>query len=167
MTNEFKDYMYNIVKNTIEYRETNNIVQKDLLQFVMQLKSNKMNANANENNSEHYNNKGNIDNNNIEPLTMEQCAGQIALFYLAGFDTTSSTIAYCLYELARNRELMKRLQTDIDDTLIKHNGAITYDTINEITLLELCVLGKCKWNFCFTFFFFDKRIGFLFVFFSY
>lgn len=131
---EFTDYMYNIVKSTIDYRQQNNISQKDLLQFIIEL------LNMNKSNDNNNNDKDdNFDNNAV---TIEQCAGQLALFYLAGFDTTSSTIAYCLYELARNKELMKRLQDDIDETLQKHNGEITYDSINDIELLEFCVLGK-------------------------
>lgn len=116
--------MYNIVKSTIEYREENNVSQKDLLQYIIGLMN--MNKNKSEN----------------EQITIENCAGELSVFYIAGFDTTSSTIACCLYELARNKKLMNRLQEDIDRTLLKYDGEITYESINDIQLLELCFLGR-------------------------
>ncbi|XP_055326008.1 probable cytochrome P450 6d4, partial [Sitodiplosis mosellana] len=72
-------------------------------------------------------------------LTIEQCAAQVGLFYLAGFDTTASAVAYTLFELSRKPELQKRLQDEIDSVLAKHDNAITYESINDMPLLEMCV----------------------------
>lgn len=128
--------MYDMVKETIEYREKNNVVRKDFIQCLIQLR-----------------NTGNVSIDDSlwgseaaadgqKSLTIEQCAGQVALLYLAGFDTTASAVGNTLYELAQNPDLMKRLQRDIDETLEKHNGIISYDAIQEITLLDLCVQGE-------------------------
>lgn len=127
-----------MVKETIEYREKNNVERKDFIQCLIQLRNT---GNVN------------IDDSLLGPeasaagdaqksLTIEQCAGQVALLYLAGFDTTASAVANTLYELAQNPDLMKRLQRDIDETLQKHNGIVSYDTIQEIALLDLCVQGE-------------------------
>lgn len=132
----FKDYMYNMVKEMIEYREKNNVVRKDFIQCLIQLRNT---------------GKVNIDDSlwgsetaadDLKSLTIEQCAAQVALLYLAGFDTTASAVANTLYELAQNPDLMKRLQRDIDETLDRHNGVISYEAVQEITLLDLCVQGK-------------------------
>lgn len=66
---------------------------------------------------------------------------QVAIFYLAGFDTTASAISYTLFELSRNADLMKRLHNEIDNVLEKHNNVISYESIKEMTFLEHCVLG--------------------------
>lgn len=79
--------------------------------------------------------------NNKNALTINECAAQMYLFYLAGFDTSSSALTYALYELVRNPDLMQKLQREIDDTLSRHNNEITYDAINEMKFLELCILG--------------------------
>lgn len=128
--------MYDMVKDTIEYRETNNVERKDFIQCLIQLR-NTGNVNVDDSlwGSE-------AASDGQKSLTIEQCAGQVALLYLAGFDTTASAVANTLYELAQNPELMKRLQRDIDETLAKHNGIISYDAIQEITLLDLCVQGE-------------------------
>lgn len=132
----FKEYMYNMVKEAIEYREKHNVVRKDFIQCLIQLRNT---------------GKVNIDDSlwesetaadDLKSMTIEQCAGQVALLYLAGFETTGSAVATTLYELAKNPDLMKRLQRDIDETLAKHNGVISYEVVQEITLLDLCVQGK-------------------------
>lgn len=56
--------------------------------------------------------------------------------------STASAVAYCLFELARNPWLMQRLHDEIDEVLKKHNNVISYESINEMTFLEYCVLGK-------------------------
>lgn len=133
----FKNYMFDMVKNTIEYREKNNVERKDFIQCLIQLRNT---SNVNIDDSLLGSEAAAADAH--KSLTIEQCAGQVALLYLAGFDTTASAVANTLYELAQNPDLMKRLQRDIDETLQKHNGIVSYDTIQEITLLDLCVQGE-------------------------
>lgn len=136
----FKDYMYNMVKETIEYREKHNVVRKDFIECLIQLRSmDKMNV------DEDSLRETEMVANDVNSMTIEECAAQVGLLYLAGFDTTASAVSNTLYELAQNPDLMKRLQRDIDETLTKHNGIISYEAIQEITLLELCVQGKQKW----------------------
>jgi cytochrome P450 family 6 len=74
----------------------------------------------------------------MKQLSIEQCAAQVFIFYVAGFESSSATTSYCLYELCKNPALMKRLQDEIDTTLKKYNGEISYDCIQEMQFLELC-----------------------------
>jgi cytochrome P450 family 6 len=75
-------------------------------------------------------------------MTIEQCAAQVLLMYTAGFETSSASTAFCLYELSKNPALMKTVQEEIIVTLAKHGGAITYESIQDMKLLELCFNGK-------------------------
>lgn len=72
-------------------------------------------------------------------MTYEEIAAQVFIFYIAGSETSSSTVAYTLYELARNEELMYRTQEDIKTTLEKHNGEISYEAIRDMKFIDLCV----------------------------
>lgn len=145
LSTEFKEFMVNIVKDTIEYREKHNASRKDFIQLLIELR------NTGEISAD---DDWNVDTNNETPrtkttnttsksLTIEQCAAQAALFYLAGFDTTASAISCCLFELSRNPDLLKQLQCEIDETMTKHNNVITCDCIQEMSFLDLCVRGKC------------------------
>lgn len=51
-------------------------------------------------------------------------------------------MSFCLYELARNPKIQKRVQDEISDVLKKHNGQITYDSVADMHLLEWCIDGK-------------------------
>lgn len=72
-------------------------------------------------------------------MTFEQIAGQVFIFYIAGNETSTSTIAYTLYELSQNVDLMHRAQQDVEKAMKEHNGQLTYDTIKDMQFIDLCV----------------------------
>ena len=64
------------------------------------------------------------------------------MFFVAGYETTSSTITYCLYELALNPDIQKRLHAEIDE-FSKKPGGLTYDRItNELEYLHMVFSGN-------------------------
>lgn len=46
------------------------------------------------------------------------------------------------YELALNEDIQKKLQEEIDTTLMKCNGKITYDALIKMKYLDMVVSGK-------------------------
>ena len=72
-------------------------------------------------------------------MSFEQIAGQVFIFYIAGNETSTSTIAYTLYELSQDVDLMQRAQKDVEQTLDKHNGQLSYEAINDMQFIDLCV----------------------------
>lgn len=72
-------------------------------------------------------------------MTVEQIAAQVFIFYIAGTETTSATTCFTLHELTQNPSLMKRAQADVDSTLSKHNHKITYECVNDMKFIDLCV----------------------------
>jgi cytochrome P450 family 6 len=64
------------------------------------------------------------------------------VFFLAGFETSSTTMTFCLYELALNPGLQERLRDEIDTVLQKRGGNITYESIFEMEYLHRVVDGK-------------------------
>lgn len=127
--------MVDIVQTTMDYRRNNQIVRKDFIQLLLELQET-----GKVENDESFrmaqSGKGELH------LSVEECAAQVGLFYLAGFDTTASAIAFTIFEIARKPELQKKLQAEIDETLAKHNNEITYQSANEMTFLEACVKGS-------------------------
>lgn len=129
---EARKFFIDLATETVEYREKNNIVRKDFMQLLLQLRnSGKVSKDG----------EWEINTSTTKTLTMEECAAQIFLFYLAGFDTSSSALTYCLYELIRNKDAMKKLRAEIDETLERNNNELTYESIHEMKYLELCILG--------------------------
>lgn len=113
------DFYLNMIQKTIEHREKNNIQRKDFLQMLMEIK-----------NSSHMG--GGEDGK----LTLVELAAQTFLFFFAGFETSSSTMAFAAYELALNEELQDRARTEIRDVLSRHGGVFTYEACLELKFLD-------------------------------
>lgn len=86
LSDDFKSYMVKLVRDSMEYREKNNTSRKDFIELLMELrKTGKVKGD---------NDYEKSDQSNDTPkdlMTIEQCAAQVGLFYLAGFDTTGNT----------------------------------------------------------------------------
>ena len=75
-------------------------------------------------------------------IDMVQAQAQAFVFFIAGYETTSSTVTYCLYELAMHPDIQENLYNEILETS-KKPGGITYDRIiNELDYLHMVFSGK-------------------------
>lgn len=68
-------------------------------------------------------------------------AAQAFVFYIAGFETSSSTMSFCLFELAKNPQVQRKVQEEIDQISEKYNNEITYESMSEMKYLEACIDG--------------------------
>lgn len=130
VTNFFK----RVVTDTIEYREKNDVTRNDFLQLLVHLKNN-----------------GKLDDDNEEKiaksqpgtaLTMDEAAAQAFIFFLAGFETTSTTISFALFEMSLNNEIQTRARNEVDEIIRKHEGKLTYEAVMELQYLEAVILGN-------------------------
>ncbi|XP_030369208.1 probable cytochrome P450 6d4 [Scaptodrosophila lebanonensis] len=132
--NPIANALMQIVKETIEYREKHNIVRKDMLQLLMQLR----NTGSIDENDNNWNfEKG--DDCKIKSISLEAITAQLFIFYVAGQETTGSTAAFTLFELAQYPEHLSRLQKEVDETLKQNDGKITYDSLQKMQFLDLCI----------------------------
>ena len=73
-------------------------------------------------------------------LTIEEVVAQAFVFFIAAFETTSSTMALCLYELAKNPTLQRKVQREIDSVLEKRSSKeIDFEMMSELKYLENCI----------------------------
>jgi cytochrome P450 family 6 len=73
---------------------------------------------------------------------MNSLAAQAFVFYVAGFETSSTTMTFCMYELSLHEDIQDRLRQEIDVVLQKHDGKLTYEAIQEMEYLDKVVSGK-------------------------
>lgn len=132
------EYMKKIVRSTIEYREKNNVIRKDMLQLLLQLRNT---GKINDDNDEEWSAQKTKDA--LKSMSVELIAAQLFLFYVAGFETSASTTAFTLYELAQYPELLKKAQEDVKQAFEKH-GSLTYEALKEMKFLDLCVMETTR-----------------------
>ncbi|XP_001649311.2 probable cytochrome P450 6d5 [Aedes aegypti] len=128
---EVEQFILGMAKETLEYREKNGVVRKDMMQLLIQLR-NTGTVSVDE--------RWDVETStNYKKLTIGEVAAQAHVFFLAGFETSSSTMSFCLYELAKNPEVQRKVQAEIDSVTALHGGKLTYDSINEMRYLECCI----------------------------
>lgn len=131
------DFLNNLVEDTIKFREENNVSKKDFMQSLIQLR-----------------NSGKISGEGLweketaaeefKQMSIEECTANAFLFYLAGFDTSSSAISNCLFELSRNPQILAKAQRHVDEVLEAHNGEVTYECIKDMKYLDCLILETVR-----------------------
>ncbi|XP_001599214.2 probable cytochrome P450 6a13 [Nasonia vitripennis] len=71
-------------------------------------------------------------------------AAQAFVFFVAGYETSSNTIAFCLYELAVNPEIQEKARRDIIDALDKRDSKLTYDAVQDMKYLDMVILETLR-----------------------
>lgn len=66
-------------------------------------------------------------------------AAQSFVFFVAGFETSSSATSFTLHQLAYNPKVQIKVQEEIDRVLSKHENKLSYDAISEMTYLKWCL----------------------------
>ncbi|CAH2012349.1 unnamed protein product [Acanthoscelides obtectus] len=126
-------FFLNVVRNTMRYREDNNINRRDFMQLMLQLK-NRGTIGEDDKVLE-----GKDENRDGSWLTENQIAAQCFVFFFAGFETSATTMTFALYELAVNQDIQEKLRREITEVLGRHGHQITYEAIMEMTYLDKIV----------------------------
>ncbi|XP_025837635.1 cytochrome P450 6k1, partial [Agrilus planipennis] len=64
--------------------------------------------------------------------------GIAAQFFVAGYETVSTTLSFGLYELALNQEIQRKLKDELRNAL-KEDGELDYGTVHKIPYLDQVV----------------------------
>ncbi|XP_069022735.1 cytochrome P450 3A30-like [Embiotoca jacksoni] len=141
------DFIKKIVAKIREERnESSSQNSKDVLQYLINSQT------ANEGKSQKKGNyhtytihaqhllKCNVFLSVLTGLTDHEILSQVGMFIFAGYDTSASTLTFLAYNLARNPEVMKRLQKEIDVTF-PNKGPVQYEDLMQMEYLD-CVINE-------------------------
>ncbi|KAI2474278.1 hypothetical protein C4B38_000346 [Diabrotica virgifera virgifera] len=131
--NDVNHFFLNVIEKTVNYRETNKISRKDFMHLLLQLKNRGKVADD----QFIFKQEGEKDGENF--ITFNELAAQCLLFWIAGYETSSTATSFALLELGRNKDIQNKLRDEIKRVLDKHNNELTYEAIQEMKYLEQVV----------------------------
>lgn len=118
-------FFLDLTRDTVEYREKNKVLRNDFMNLLIQIK-----------------NKGQLDQADDSgtagesDMTIDELAAQCFVFFVAGFETSSTTMNFCLYELAMNPDIQDRLREDIEKAIADNDGKLTYEIVMGLQYLD-------------------------------
>ena len=146
---ENAEFFLNVARHIIKKRRENNERREDFLQLLIDCQdaekvNNEKNLQKTEIDAEsHY--VGGSDEHKYykqlhseKPLSDDEIIAQAWVFFLAGFETTASTLSYCTYELAVNQHVQDKLYKEIKAIENEH-GSIDYETLAKLPYLDAVV----------------------------
>ncbi|XP_022229025.2 cytochrome P450 6a2 [Drosophila obscura] len=122
MPQDVHEFFMGIVNDTVAVREKENFKRNDFMDMLIEIKK-----------------KGSVTLENgevMKAMDIGELAAQVFVFYLAGFETSSSTMSYSFYELAQNQDIQDRLRSEVQTVLAKNDGKLTYECVKEMRFLD-------------------------------
>ncbi|CAH4036124.1 unnamed protein product [Pieris brassicae] len=66
----------------------------------------------------------------------DRMLAQLYIFFVAGFETSSTVMGYAMHQLAYHPEIQIEVQQEIDEILAKNDNKLCYQSLSEMNLLE-------------------------------
>lgn len=110
---ECAEFLRHVFNESLHHREQTKIKRNDLIDILIDLKG------------------------KDSSMKDDKLVAQAAIFFSAGFESSSSLMAFILYEIAKNKEIQVKLRKEILTTMAKNNGDINYDCMQDMQYLDM------------------------------
>ncbi|XP_060802800.1 probable cytochrome P450 9f2 [Amyelois transitella] len=143
------DFFRTIVSDTISYRESNNVDRPDMIQLLMEASKGKLK----QDNKQEFQDVGFATVNEelksqdvLRKWSLDELAGQVFIFFIAGFETSAGALVMCIHELALNQGVQEKLFREVRE-FTDGNQKVDYENIANLKYLD-CVLNETlrKWS---------------------
>ncbi|XP_076269064.1 cytochrome P450 6k1-like [Rhynchophorus ferrugineus] len=135
---ETEEFFKNVVVDTMKYRSENKVTRKDFLQLMIQLKN--QGAVSEDDSVPQQGHKL----NQTESMTDEDVTAQCLLFFIAGFETSATTMTYALLELAQNEDIQEKVRQEVNEVLAKYDGVMTYEAMLDLKYTESVIMETMR-----------------------
>jgi len=116
------DFFRSVFGEVIKYRTENNIIRNDLTETLLEARKELVLNNAGENEDKF------IDLDII---------GNAIIMFISGSEPIATVISFCLYELALNKDIQKKLRAEIISTKEIHGGKFTHDFVMDLHYTDM------------------------------
>ncbi|XP_043249762.1 cytochrome P450 6k1-like [Colletes gigas] len=120
---EFSDFLRSVFWDVVNQRIQSGVKRDDLIDLLIDMKN-------------RHEKEGDLGGLNFSG---DDLVAQAAIFFSAGFETSSTTISFTLYELAVQRDVQTTLRKEIQEALAKTDGKISYEMITTLPYLDMVV----------------------------
>lgn len=111
---DVSDFFIEVVRDTIKMRREKGLKRNDFLDILLELEDQGL-------------------------LDKKDFAAQSFVFFIAGFETSSTTLGYLLYELSRDSRIQRKCREEIRRTF--PDGVLTYEKVMGMKYLDQVVEG--------------------------
>lgn len=108
-------YFLNVIQQIIRKRKEEKFFRKDFLTYIME-------------------------SDNTMPIN--DVAASAFSYFIGGFHNNATALTITLYQLALNPLVQSKLRKEIVSVLENHEGQITYESLQEMTYLEMVINGE-------------------------
>ncbi|KAK4873607.1 hypothetical protein RN001_012967 [Aquatica leii] len=147
------NFFRSIVQDTIKFREENGVVRQDMLHLLNEARKGRMKYDEQENHSDlgfavaQESEIGRKQKFKYSDISDDDLIAQAIVFFLAGFDTSSTALSFCIYELAVNPDVQEKLRNEIDQVLSSNTtDFVSYEDLLSMKYLDMVVTESLrKW----------------------
>jgi cytochrome P450 family 6 len=75
-------------------------------------------------------------------LSHDDLTAQATVFFIAGFETSSTVMSFALLELAMNPDIQQRARQEIEKIIQLHDGEFDYEAMQEMKYIDYVLEGN-------------------------
>ncbi|XP_065093166.1 cytochrome P450 9e2-like [Ochlerotatus camptorhynchus] len=136
-------YFSTLIKEAIQLRQTKGITRPDMIHLLIQARKGTLKHHDEKDSDEGFATvkESDIGKLNVaSSMTDTEMIAQAFVFFLAGFETVSTTITFLIHDLVVNQDVQQRLYEEIKSTNESLNGKLlNYDTLQKMTYMDMVV----------------------------
>ena len=143
---DYRNNFYrSLVHDTISRREKESIIRPDMINLLMKARREVLQPEENEQRG--ADSCVTVSEQSINSKTMiwddDDLTAQCFVFYIAGFDTSSTLLCFAAHEIMENKVVQKKLIAEIDEMNKELNGKpLTYDVLQNMKYLDMVISGR-------------------------
>ncbi|XP_019636169.1 PREDICTED: cytochrome P450 3A27-like isoform X2 [Branchiostoma belcheri] len=128
-------FFYKVLDQLIELRQTTVSERLDFMQLML-------NAHKEPEEEEEDNRDVKVQGKK-QALTKDDVVSNGIVFFLAGYDTTATTMAFTLFNLAVNQQAQDKVIQEVDDVM-REKDQVDHEALQQMTYLEMCIMETLR-----------------------